>query len=49
MSGAGLPQLVAVLHEYQATFDHPGWTAPGQGTESRLLSLVAYTRTIERA
>jgi hypothetical protein len=31
MSDAGLPQLVAVLHEYQATFDHPGWTAPGQG------------------
>jgi hypothetical protein len=30
MSDAGLPQLVAVLHEYHATFDHPGWTAPPQ-------------------
>ena len=30
MSDAGMPQLMAVLHEYQATFDHPGWTAPGQ-------------------
>lgn len=31
MSDAGMPQLMAVLHEYQATFDHPGWTAVGQG------------------
>lgn len=30
MSDAGMPQLMVVLHEYQATFDHPGWTAPGQ-------------------
>ena len=30
LSDAGLPELVAVLHEYQATFDHPGWTAAGQ-------------------
>ena len=30
MSDAGLPQLVAVVHEYQATFAHPGWAAPGQ-------------------
>ena len=30
ISEAGLPRLVAVLHEYQATFDHPGWTTPGQ-------------------
>ena len=30
MSDAGLPQLMAVLNEYQATFDHPGWTANGQ-------------------
>ncbi len=30
MSDAGMPQLTAVLHEYQATFDHPGWTAPGE-------------------
>jgi hypothetical protein len=22
----GVPQLVAVLHDYGATFDHPGWT-----------------------
>ncbi len=27
LSDAGLPELVAVLQEYQATFDHPGWTA----------------------
>ena len=30
MSDAGMPQLMAVLHEYQATFAHPGWAAPGQ-------------------
>lgn len=30
MSDSGMPQLVAVLHEYQSTFDHPGWTSPGQ-------------------
>jgi hypothetical protein len=24
-SDAGVPQLLAVLHDYQATFDHPGW------------------------
>lgn len=30
MSDAGMPQLMAVLHEYQSTFDHPGWTAPAQ-------------------
>jgi hypothetical protein len=22
----GVPQLVAVLHDYGATFDHPGWS-----------------------
>ena len=30
MSDAGMPQLVAVLHEYQASFDHPGWAALDQ-------------------
>jgi hypothetical protein len=30
LSDAGLPELVAVLQEYQATFDHPGWTAADQ-------------------
>jgi len=24
-STAGVPQLLAVLHDYQSTFDHPGW------------------------
>jgi len=24
-SDAGVPQLRAVLHDYQSTFDHPGW------------------------
>lgn len=23
----GVPQLVSVLHDYQATFDHPDWTS----------------------
>ena len=30
MSHEGMPQLMAVLHEYQATFEHPEWTAPRQ-------------------
>ncbi len=25
-SDAGVPQLRAVLHDYQSTFDHPGWS-----------------------
>jgi hypothetical protein len=33
-SDAGVPQLLAVLHDYQTTFDHPGWqtahTEPAQ-------------------
>ena len=24
-SDAGMPQLLAVLHDYQAAFEHPGW------------------------
>lgn len=28
LSDAGVPELLAVLHEYSTTFDHPGWTAP---------------------
>jgi hypothetical protein len=28
-SAAGLPQLEAVLNDYGATFDHPGWEPPG--------------------
>jgi hypothetical protein len=30
LSDGGFPELVAVLHDYQATFDHPGWTAADQ-------------------
>jgi hypothetical protein len=29
LSAGGLPQLEAVLNDYGATFDHPGWEAPG--------------------
>lgn len=29
LSADGLPQLEAVLNDYGATFDHPGWTPPG--------------------
>jgi hypothetical protein len=28
LSADGLPQLEAVLNDYGATFDHPGWTPP---------------------
>lgn len=28
-SADGLPQLEAVLNDYGATFDHPGWESPG--------------------
>jgi hypothetical protein len=24
-SGAGVPELFAVLHDYQSAFEHPGW------------------------
>jgi hypothetical protein len=26
----GVPQLLAALHDYQSTFDHPDWTAPSR-------------------
>lgn len=28
-SADGLPQLAAALHDYGASFDHPGWEPPG--------------------
>jgi hypothetical protein len=30
-----MPQLAAVLHDYGATFDHPGWTEIQDGHASR--------------
>jgi hypothetical protein len=34
-SPEGVPQLAAVLHDYGATFDHPGWTEIRDGHANR--------------